>query len=131
MRTGIALCSTPPYGVRRYGGNVRTQLHDEVRLIGSVYRVVQMTTRIKDGISTDVWEYISPTSYTDYGEATKAVFKARQDWLDTDAEERKNAAALQTARDRAYCLGIPEGTLVSRALGCDDDESCRARESLR
>lgn len=102
LKVGTTVFKTTPYGERLYNGPVRTYFRNEVRLTGSVYRVVEVTMRCRVGEEA-VYEYVTPTEYLGLMQAIDAAIKNRKEYLQTAA-----AAELVNVSERLYVPGADE-----------------------
>lgn len=100
---GITVFRTAPYGAQAIAGEIRIVHRDEVRIIGSAFRVVQVTMRVRSTEEQQVvWEYVAPTEYDSLVRAVVAALRVRRDLEKTQAVETARAAE-----------GMPETRRVS------------------
>lgn len=90
-KQGITVHRTHPYG-EEFIGQVRIYHRDEVRIIGSKFRVVQVTARGRQFEEEMLYEYITPTEYDSLIPAVLAAQQQRNDYLRNRAVETKKAS---------------------------------------
>ncbi len=89
---GITVFRTAPYGEKAIADEIRIVHRDEVRIIGSAFRVVQVTMRVRSTENQQVvWEYVAPTEYASLVRAVVAALRVRRDFEKTQAEESARA----------------------------------------
>lgn len=126
QKTGVAIFKTTPYGERLHNGSIRTYFCNEVRLISSVYRVVEVTKRGDHSAEIVLCEYMEPTEYPSLMQAIDVAVNNRKEFLETQAEEMSAAAEIVKAEERMYMLGAsPENAdqwaFVQAASGCAEE----------
>ncbi|MHB8698657.1 MAG: hypothetical protein ACYC9J_11630 [Sulfuricaulis sp.] len=70
---GVTVFKTTPYGEHTYNGSVRIYFRNEVRVVGSVYRVVEVTMRGRPGAEVVLCVYVAPTEYPHLMQAISAA----------------------------------------------------------